>query len=565
MSVVVGIDLGTTNSLVSFWDGTQAQLIPNAHGQYLTPSVVGFDENDQLLVGEIARNRLVTHPGKTVSLFKRYMGSERQYDLGQPGRRYRPEELSSFVLRSLKADAEAFLGQPITEAVISVPAYFNDKQRKATRAAGQLAGLKVERLINEPTAAALSYGLHCSKPDSSFLVFDLGGGTFDVSVLSLFEGIMEVNATVGNNRLGGEDFLNALVDAFLHEKMPGQLHPQELSQLRWQMQQAKVSLSSQRFADIELTLNGQNYHWEIDRDRFESLCTGLMDQLKQPIERALADAYISPNDLDAVILAGGASRMPMIRSLAARLFGQFPRSHLDPDHIVALGAAVQAGLKQRSAGLKEVVLTDVTPFTLGIATARRHPDGQYSSGHYAPIIERNTVVPVSRTQSFSPLSAGQEQALIRVFQGESRHVCNNVPLGELQFALDSSMGTDPAFDVRFSYDINGILEVTATNASGQSDSLVIMNSDNTLSEEEILKRLSELAKLKIHPRDQQQNRLLLARGERLYEQSRGDTREWIADMLTRFETTLESQDPQEIAAALDAINSALDHIERGTP
>ncbi|MCE9731482.1 Hsp70 family protein [Pectobacterium sp. IFB5596] len=561
MSHIIGIDLGTTNSLVSFWDGEKAVLIPNAHGDYLTPSVIGLDDNGDLLVGRVAKERLITHPLKTAALFKRYMGTKKAYSLGGV-QTYQPEELSSFLLRVLKADAEAFLGAPVTEAVISVPAYFNDKQRKATQIAGQLAGLKVERLVNEPTAAALSYGLHVNDPESRFLVFDLGGGTFDVSVLTLFDGIMEVNATAGHNTLGGEDFVDTLVKAFLNAHTLTSLDLSEMSRLRQHIEGMKRELTLQHEATIAPEFGGVAYPWHLTRDDFESLCAPLIDALRQPIERALNDAAITPRDLNCVILVGGASRMPVVRSLAARLFGQYPIATLNPDEIVALGAAVQAGLKARSQGLAEVVLTDVCPFTLGLETARRLPNGHLESGYYTPIIDRNTVVPVSREKVFSTCHEGQTNMLLQIYQGESRLTRNNVKLGELEIEFPPTPEDEPIVRVRYTYDINGILEVQATDLhEGNSKSTIIRNDSCDLSDAEIQARLQQLAEIKIHPRERMESRLLLARGERLYEQLMGEARERIAHELQAFEDALETQDSLHIRRVTKEIQSVFDEME----
>jgi molecular chaperone HscC len=327
--VIIGIDLGTTNSLAAIWRDGGAVIVPNAMGRHLTPSCVALLEDGSVIVGEAARDMLQTHPDRTAALFKRYMGSNRQIRLGK--RDFRPEELSSFVLRALKADVEAFLGEPVTEAVITVPAYFSDAQRKATRVAGELAGLKVERLLNEPTAAALAYGLQNSG-ESKFLVFDLGGGTFDVSILELFEGVMEVRASAGDNFLGGEDFAEVLMKTFATETgfgkakgiKPENLPPELAQRLRAAAERAKCRLSEQDQADIKLDIDGTPYEWSLSQERFQQLCEALLERIRHPVERALRDARIMPNQLDSIVLAGGATRMPMIRRMVSRMFGRFP-------------------------------------------------------------------------------------------------------------------------------------------------------------------------------------------------------------------------------------------------
>ncbi|MBP6751031.1 MAG: molecular chaperone HscC, partial [Xanthomonadaceae bacterium] len=362
--MIVGIDLGTTHSLIGVYAEDGSRLFPNALGESLTPSVVSVD-GDRVLVGQAARDRLISHPRQTVAAFKRWMGSDRQTRLGE--RTFRPEELSALVLRSLLADAEAALGEKPTEAVISVPAYFSDAQRKATRAAGELAGVKVERLINEPTAAALAYGLQNREGEGRFLVFDLGGGTFDVSILECFDNVFEVHASAGDNFLGGEDFLELLVEAFCQDQQlrSGALPAAELGQLRRRLELLKRELTGKQETTLEIALGGREYAWRIDEDRFAKLADPLLQRMRTPIERAMRDAKLQPTQLDEIVLVGGASRMPLISRLVSRMFGRLPLRHINPDHAIALGATVAAGLKTRDAKLEEIILTDVCPYTLG--------------------------------------------------------------------------------------------------------------------------------------------------------------------------------------------------------
>jgi molecular chaperone HscC len=560
--MIVGIDLGTTNSLVAVWKDGAARLIPNALGNVLTPSCVGIDNDGQVLVGEPARERLQTHPQLTAALFKRYMGSARTVKLG--GRDYRPEELSALVLRSLKADAEAYLGEAVTEAVITVPAYFSDAQRKATRVAGELAGLKVERLLNEPTAAALAYGLHEAQGETQFLVFDLGGGTFDVSILEMFEGVMEVRASAGDNMLGGEDFAVLLADqAFVHG-IPDAARADDLfmQRLMARAEIAKRDLGSTGKLQFEISWKTHAAKVAMDADGFEALCQPLLNRLWRPIERALRDARIRAADLDNVVLAGGATRMPMIRSLATRMFGRFPAVGINPDEVVALGAAVQAGLKMKDQALRETVMTDVCPYTLGTAVARRLDNGTHAEGFYSPIIERNTVVPVSRVERFTPISPQAKELRIEVYQGESRMVRDNIALGELIVPMPGGKGHADGVDVRFTYDVNGLLEVeVSVVATGEVRRLVIESGDAHMSPDEIARRLAALSELKIHPRDTLENRTLLARAERLYEQLLGDMRDQVGQFILRFEQVLATQDERLIARDAAQFRDALKRIE----
>lgn len=560
MSVIIGIDLGTTNSLVSYWNGSEAEIIPNALGENMTPSVVGVDDNGEVLVGKSAKERLITHPELTAALFKRYMGSEKRYSMAD--HEFSPEDLSSFVLRALKQDAEAFLNTTVEEAVVSVPAYFSDKQRKATQAAGQLAGLKVERLINEPTAAAISYGLH-KQDESSFLVFDLGGGTFDVSVLSLFSGIMEVNATAGNYALGGEDFVDLLMKTFCEKNNlnRSELDVHSLSRLRWKIERLKHDLTSSQSSNLSITLNEQNYIWAVTREEFEGMSEMLITKMREPIERALNDASIMPSQLDNVLLVGGATRMPLVRSLAAKMFGKFPANHHNPDEVVAQGAAIQAGLKARDAALAEVILTDVSPHSLGTNVVK-HFKATREAGFFHPIIERNTVVPVSREDRFGTLYDDQDNILIEIYQGESRQVKNNIKLGELVIDVPKAPAGEEGVIVRFTYDINGLLEVIVKAVStSETKSIVIEENPGYLTREEIAKRLQELESIKIHPRETLENRTIIARAERLFEQTLSETREAIGDEIAAFEAVINTQNPNEIKKAYQHLNEFLNSTE----
>lgn len=391
---ILGIDLGTTNSLIAVLEESGPRLIKNALSQFLTPSAISVAEDGAILTGAAAKERLITHPGRSVASFKRFMGTGQVTRLGSLS--FRPEELSALILRSLKADAEADLGATVNDAVISVPAYFNDHQRKATLDAGRLAGLKVERLVNEPTAAALAYGFG-EVNEGRFLVFDLGGGTFDVSILEKYEGVMEVHATTGDTQLGGDDFTSIIEEMMIRAGNVDRksLDSNARAQLRREAENIKLGLTSGHEAEYSIPIGAKVLSGAIGRSAFEQESAPLLRRLRTPVERAILDAGLEPHQFDAIVLVGGATRMPMVRSLVARLFGRLPLIHVDPDTTVALGAAIQAGLHKRDAALKDVVMTDVCPYTLGVATvedARRETRSLYVT----PIIERNAVVPISR-------------------------------------------------------------------------------------------------------------------------------------------------------------------------
>ncbi len=562
--MIVGIDLGTTNSLVAVWKDDASMLVPNALGELLTPSVVGLDDEGRILVGQAARERLHTHPSLTTALFKRHMGSAHQTALGNHV--FRPEELSALVLRSLKEDVERAYGETVVEAVISVPAYFSDAQRKATRIAGELAGLKVDKLINEPTAAALAFGLPQHGKECSFLVFDLGGGTFDVSILELFEGVMEVRASAGDNFLGGEDFDRLLAEAFVRTQaaQPGFPAPESIAHaLHREAQRLRIALGQVRSDEFVLRVDGQQWQQTFTQEDMAALYAPLLERLRNPVERAMRDARLQIGDLDEILMVGGTTRMPLVRKLAAGMFGRFPSIQLNPDEAVAHGAAIQAALKSRDAALEEVVLTDVCSYTLGIEVSQQH--GQHrESGHYLPIIERNTTVPVSRVKTVCSAEEGQAAVKVCIFQGESRLVRDNIPLGELEIPLPPHNKGNVDLDVRFTYDNNGILECQVTiPKTAEQFALVIENNPGVLSPKEIAERLQALAALKVHPRDQQVNTLLMARLEHLYQESLGERRELIGDWAGQFQRALDSQDERIIRQTRTELNERLGQLERG--
>ena len=558
--MIVGIDLGTTHSLIGHYGPDGPKLIPNALGELLTPSVVSVDDDGAIIVGRAAQERMVSHPQRSVGAFKRWMGTDRRTALGQHA--FRPEELSALILKSLLADAQAHLGERIDEAVISVPAYFSDSQRKATRIAGELAGIKVERLINEPTAAALAYGLQ-QRSEGRYLVFDLGGGTFDVSILEMFEGVMEVHASAGDNFLGGEDFSRAMRDAFLRDQdLPlERLTLAELAQLERRLELAKRELAHGHEAVVELSLQREPRRWRIDEHAFAQLCDPLVQRLRAPLERAMRDAKLRPDQLDEIVLVGGASRMPLTARLVSRMFGRLPLRHVNPDEAIALGACVAAGMKARDESLEEIILTDVCPHTLGVNTAEETGNGQHVSGVFSPIIHRNSTVPVSRVERYYPLRDGQREVEFEIYQGESPRVENNVRLGKVSIEIPAKRRNENPVDIRFTYDINGLLQVEATALStGLTREVVLEKNPGVLSPEEIRVRLAALTAIKIHPRDQQENIAVIARAERLYEELLW-ARDQLQTALVRFRTLLDGQDLRDIAEQRSQFAAFLDQVE----
>jgi len=559
---MIGIDLGTTNSLVACYRNGKAEIIPNRLGRHLTPSVVSVDGDGTVYVGETAKERGVLHPLETASVFKRSMGTDREYILS--GKTFRPEELSSLVLRSLKEDAEIYLGEEVTEAIISVPAYFNDLQRKATKRAGELAGLQVSRIINEPTAAAIAYGMDSLDQDARYLVFDLGGGTFDVSVLELYGSIMEVHAIAGDNFIGGEDFTSLLASIYLEKAAiaPESLDIRTLNEVTRTAEACKCAFSEHNEITMSCTVDGQTFDMNLTLSAYEKACAPLLDKLRRPIERSLRDAGVSLKDIDQVVLVGGGTRLPVIRRFAARLFGRFPGMLVDPDEVVAVGAALQCGMKARDREIREVVLTDVCPYTLG--TEVMADNGVFEEdGHYLPIIERNTVIPVSRTQTVYTAHDNQTRVNVKVLQGESRMAYHNLMLGEISVPVPAGPKGKEAVDITYTYDVNSLLEVEVfVHSTGVRRKTIIQNEQNRISEEEATARLEKLQYLKQNPRDEEVNRLQLLRGERLYEEI-PEKRSRIDRALMEFERTLAGQDRTSIEKARKTLTKLLDEIEFG--
>jgi molecular chaperone HscC len=567
--MLVGIDLGTTNSAVAIWRDGVSQLVPNALGKELTPSAVSLAKGGQAWVGEAALDRMATHPADTVTSFKRMMGTAATVSLA--GTTLTPEDLSAMVLRSLADDVEAATGERPTAAVITVPAYFNERQRRATRRAGEIAGLEVRRLINEPTAAALAFGLTDRGDREPFLVFDLGGGTFDVSIVEMFEGIVEVRASAGDNRLGGDDFdevLVKLVEPMLEGREALDLLPADRRRalLMLAAERTRRALSSAEAADFNVVADGTALTACVTTEAFEEAAAPLVKRLRDPVIRALRDCHVDVKSLSDIVLVGGATRMPVVRKALTRMFGRFPNSTVHPDHAVALGAAIQAGLLSGGEGLEEIRITDVAPFTLGVDTATRDSHGRFHDSIFAPIIERNTPVPVSRVERFHTLADNQREIAFGIYQGEARDVKNNVQLGEIKAPVPPRPAGEVTVEVRFTYDTSGLLEVDLeVPASGLKRNLLIVDEDDRRTQKDVEARRKLLEKLKVHPRDEAENVALLARAERAYEGFTGHVRDVIGQGLTEFQGALEKQDPRIIADAREGLTQLLDHIEANPP
>lgn len=496
-----------------------------------------MDENKQILVGKPAAARKTSHPNKTAALFKRAMGSNTHWHLGEES--FNAPELSSLVLRSLKEDAEDYLQQPIKDVVISVPAYFSDEQRKHTRLAAELAGLNAVRLINEPTAAAMAYGLH-TQQNSRSLVFDLGGGTFDVTVLEYATPIIEVHASAGDNYLGGEDFTHLLLDEVLKRWNldKSALTDSDLAALYACVEAAKCASGSplrMNWLYQERALESTFYD-----DELEALWLPLLNQLRTPIEQALRDSRLKPEQIDSLVLVGGASQMPLVQRIAVRLFGKLPYQSYDPSTIVALGAATQAACRLRHEDVEEVILTDICPYSLGVEVNRQGVPGIFS-----PIIERNTTVPVSKVETYSTMHPEQDSICVRVYQGESHKVKNNILIDSFDVMLKPN-GHIQAIDIRFSYDINGLLEVDVLLEDGKSESRIISHNAASLTTQQIEASRERLQALKIYPRDMLINRTFKAQLEEQWSRALGDEREMLGEIITDFDAALLSNDMQRV-------------------
>ena len=563
--MIIGIDLGTTNSAVAYLGPDGPKLIPNALGHYLTPSVVAIDEKGIALVGQAAKEHQVLHPNSCSSCFKRQMGTDWTVQLGSTS--FTPVQLSSLVLGSLKEDAESHLNCDITRAVITVPAYFHDGQRQATIEAGKMAGLTVERIINEPTAAAMAYGIHEKEADKTVVVFDLGGGTFDISIVDFFEGCIEVRASAGEAVLGGEDFTRAIARTILADRSvmyeTAELKtPAMVSRLVQQCEKAKRALSQSDTAELLLPdakgdLNPDGDKLVIDREFLIRACKPLMQKIETPIRRAMGDAKLTTQDINEVIMVGGATRTPAIFSMARQAFKQDPKSELNPDHVVGLGAAIQAGLIGNNKAVEDVVVVDVAPFTLGVEISKEM-GSEYRQGYFFPVINRNTVIPISRSHVLSTVSPNQEQINIRVYQGEGRRVSENLLLGDLKVKGIPKGPAGQEIEVRFTYDNNGVLEVETTVVkTQQKKSIVLTKHVTNMNEKEIKRAVNAMQKLKIHPREVVVNRFVLKRAERVFQELPSMLRDQLGQLIDYFEHSLDSQEPADIEVARNALEMFL--------
>lgn len=561
---VIGIDLGTTNSLAVCFKDDKLQIIRNSAGETVTPSAVSFADSGELLVGAPAKERLITHPFASVSQFKRSMGLNMKFPMApspelKPAM-FSPEELSAMVLRKIKEDAEVFLGESVEEAVISVPAYFDDNCRRAVKTAAQIAGIPVKRLVNEPSAAALAYQYRHDFKDGLFLVVDFGGGTLDISVVDAFEGVVEILAVAGDNHLGGKDISSAIADSFCQEKGfdSSGLSPQICAEIYRQAEKCKEALTVSGSASVDVNIDGKIYSSVFDEKRLLNVMGDIPKRLGSAIKRALRDARCTPADIDAIIAVGGSCKMPVIRRYISELINKPVSDDIDPDTAIAEGAGIFAGMKSREKGLKDVILTDICPFSLGIAVMNRELRRETTDF----IIERNSPLPTSCVKQYYGGKDGQSFVRIKVFQGESMWCEKNLFLGELTVNCPPSSSDKPICSVTLAYDINGILTVDVlTHADNRLSSKVFLSGGNNMSYAEIDACIERLNAIKLTGGEDEKNAAASARAERIASELIGEDRQKMQEALYNFKAAAAHKNSFEIRKLRDELVEMMNHYD----
>ena len=549
MGKVIGIDLGTTNSCVAVLEGGEPVVIANAEGNRTTPSVVGFAKNGERLVGETAKRQAITNPERTIASIKRYMGTDHTVEID--GKKYTPQDISAMILAKLKADAESYLGEKVSEAVITVPAYFTDSQKQATKDAGKIAGLDVKRIINEPTAASLAYGLDKDESQHKILVYDLGGGTFDVSILELGDGVFEVLATNGNNKLGGDDFdeavLNFMADSFAKENgVDLRNDKMAMQRLKEAAEKAKKELSSAQTTNVNLPFitvneNGPlHLNMDITRAKFDQLTADLVNKTIEPMKKAMADAGVSNSDISKVILVGGSTRIPAVQEAVKNITGKEPFKGINPDECVAIGASIQAGVL--TGEVNDVLLLDVTPLSLSIETL---------GGVATKLIERNTTIPTKKSQIFSTAADNQTAVDIHVMQGERDMASGNITLGRFQLTgIPPAPRGIPQIEVTFDIDANGIVNVSAKDMGTGKEQSITITSSTKLSDDEIQAKIKEAEQYAEEDKKRKEEVEIRNRAETLVYETEKNMKE--------LENALSDEEKADITAAKDALSSALE-------
>ena len=553
---IIGIDLGTTNSLASVYTENGVMVIPNSLGNRLTPSVVGLDDDGNVIVGEVAKERLITHPERTAAEFKRTMGTDRTYHLGEEV--FSSQQLSSILLRKIVADAKAYLNEDIDEVVISVPAYFDDKMRTATKQAAEMAGIKCERLINEPSAAALAYLYKHGWKDGTYMVVDFGGGTLDVSIIDSFDSVMEIIAVAGNNHLGGKDINEAIYKHFclVNNLQESSLTSEEKAIIYRMSETTKIALSTNPIAVMSVCLNDKEYSLSLDNNALIKIAHESFEKLFEPIKKVLKDSRLKPTDLEAIVLVGGSCKMPTVASYIEKITGVKPCSDIDPDTAISVGAGVYSGIKRKNQQLKDVVMTDICPFSLGVDCHDVNDDIVMSF-----IIDRNSMLPCSQIKSYYAIHDNQTEVNFRIYQGESIIPENNIYLGSLSIACPPTNRNAFIATCRMTYDINGILVIDVTNKDGVTVSKTLVGNNVRLTEKEIETIKARLDNLRFSDDVDEESQLLISRAERVIEETISYERDFLMNALGVFKLTMNKGNTVEKRNAKEGFKNLLDQLE----